>query len=326
MRILFCNIGWMEKYEGQTDSDQIIGGGSYVKENGIGHEVCNFRKVNGRVYGYVRVNGDINLNRIDENNQGKFLDKVLVVWLATRPEGNTVIVGWYNNAIVFEELQTFEEIPALQAKNGISRYLIETAAKDAVLLPVDARTCIIPRAKTNPEQGGLGQSNIWYADQERNIPIIQNVIDFIKRKESFSSIAVKRKSKPDQERKIKVEQTAIQVCRSHFEELGYEVKSVEKENLGWDLVATNGKSELRIEVKGLSGSNFLVELTPNEYKVFLKKKGDYRLAVVVNALDEPKLSICRYSLERNKWIVETEGETERLLKIKPKKSAAISCR
>ena len=40
--ILFCKIGWMENYCGQTANDQIQGGGSYVKKHGIGHEVCNF--------------------------------------------------------------------------------------------------------------------------------------------------------------------------------------------------------------------------------------------------------------------------------------------
>lgn len=31
MTILFCKIGWMENYCGQTANDQIQGGGSYVK-------------------------------------------------------------------------------------------------------------------------------------------------------------------------------------------------------------------------------------------------------------------------------------------------------
>ena len=329
MRILFCNIGWMEKYQGLTANDSISGGGAFVKKEGTGHEVCNFHSVNERVYGYVQpIKDRIKLGRIDENNQNKFLDNVLVIWLATRPEelgGNTVIVGWYKNATVFEEFQYFKKIPNLQKENGISCYLIEAAAKDAVLLPVDARTFIIPRANTNPDQGGIGQSNIWYADQEKNLPIIHNVIEFIKQKESSNHITTKRTNKVNQERKVEVEKTAIQVCCAHFENLGYEIESVEKDNLGWDLVAKSSKRELRIEVKGLSGSVFFVELTPNEYKAFSEKKEDYRLAVVVNALKQPKLSVCRYSSERKAWIVETEDEADRLLEIKTKESASISC-
>ena len=57
MRILFCNIGWMEKYQGLTDNDQ-ISGGSFVSEKGMGHEVCNFHSTNERVYGYVQPAND----------------------------------------------------------------------------------------------------------------------------------------------------------------------------------------------------------------------------------------------------------------------------
>lgn len=34
--LLFCNVGWMDRYEGLTESDQIIGGGMYVVTNGVG--------------------------------------------------------------------------------------------------------------------------------------------------------------------------------------------------------------------------------------------------------------------------------------------------
>lgn len=42
MRILFCNIGWMENYRGLLEGDKIKGGGAYVKENNRGFETCNF--------------------------------------------------------------------------------------------------------------------------------------------------------------------------------------------------------------------------------------------------------------------------------------------
>lgn len=332
MRILFCNIGWMEKYQGLSANDQISGGGRHVEKEGMGYEVCNFHSANGRVYGYVQPvnNRSIDLNRIDKNSQDKSLDKVLVVWLARQPQklgGQTVIIGWYKNAVVFKEFQNFNKVPILQKKNGISRYLIETSAEDAILLPIDARTFVIPRANTNSEQGGIGQSNIWYADQDKNQPIIDSVIEFIRQKEKGISAnkGAKRASRPNQERKVEVEKAAIQICCAHFEKLGYEVESVEKDNLGWDLQAKSGKRELRIEVKGLSGLTFSVELTPNEYKAFSDEKEDYRLAVVVDALKQPKLSICRYSPEQKAWIVETEGEKDRLLEIKTKESASISC-
>lgn len=325
MKYLFCNIGWMEKYQGQNPNDKITGGGSFVKEQGIGYEVCNFLPVDGFVYGYVQPVNDksIDLRRIDHEATGNSIDGVLVIWTATRPTGGQTIVGWYNNATVYGEFQTFTKTPAPQQQNGITRYLIKAAAKDAVLLPIDARTLNIPRSTQT--EGGIGsQSNVSYADKESNQIYVDEALNFIKNYGNPKRTE-KNKNKPDQEHKIKVEEAAIRTCWEYFENIGYEVIDISKDNVGWDLEASAGKTKLRIEVKGLSGTSFSVELTPNEYKAFAEEKTDYRLAVVTHALIDPKLSICRYSAERGAWVVETEGEDDKTLNIKEKQSATISC-
>jgi hypothetical protein len=46
---------------------------------------------------------------------------------------------------------------------------------------------------------------------------------------------------------------------------GWKVDDVSDQNKGWDLEATKGGATLYLEVKGLSGSQILVELTPNEF-------------------------------------------------------------
>ena len=40
MTILFCNVGWMESYNG-IDGDILSRGGAF-NDHSIGHEVCNF--------------------------------------------------------------------------------------------------------------------------------------------------------------------------------------------------------------------------------------------------------------------------------------------
>lgn len=55
--LLFCNIGWMREYQGQTATDKIIGGGRYVQIEKRGHEVCNFVVARGRMFGYVHARG-----------------------------------------------------------------------------------------------------------------------------------------------------------------------------------------------------------------------------------------------------------------------------
>lgn len=325
----------MENYCGQTANDQIQGGGSYVKEHGIGHEVCNFspNPDDGYLYGYVQpIAETINLKRLDENNNGISVSNVTVVWVAThrteKGSQGAKIVGWYRNATVFTTFQPFSHVPALQEENGISRYIIKAPANQAVLLPVDARVIEIPRAQDI--EGFFGQSNVWYGDAKKEdvqkfVHKVTNYIEKYEKKSVSDSLKNKQAYSQEQEKKVLVEQAAIRASICYFEQLGYTVRSVEKDNCGWDLEAEAGKRSLRIEVKGLSSKVFNIGLTPNEYKAFEKKSDDYRLSVVTNALEEPKLFICRFSREQNDWIAETEGELPQKLKIELISSASISC-
>ncbi len=335
MMILFCKIGWMENYCGQTANDQIQGGGSYVKKHGIGHEVCNFapNPDDGYLYGYVQpIAETIDLKRLDQNSNGVSISGVTVIWVATHhvKKGSlgAKIVGWYRNATVFTTFQPFEHIPVLQKENGISRYIIKAPSDQAVLLPVDARVITIPRAQDI--KGFFGQSNVWYGDAKNEdvqkfVHTITNYIEQYEKESILEDLKNKQSYAKDQERKVKVEQAAIRTSICYFEQLGYAVRSVEKDNCGWDLEAEAGRTSLRIEVKGLSGDVFNIGLTPNEYKAFEKKSDDYRLSVVTNALKEPKLFICRFSEEQNGWIAETEGESPKKLNIELISSASISC-
>jgi hypothetical protein len=57
-----------------------------------------------------------------------------------------------------------------------------------------------------------------------------------------------------------------------------------------------------LEVKGLSGANLVIELTPNEYHMMQKQRDSYRICVVVNALvNKAILYVFAYSAESNAW-------------------------
>lgn len=64
--------------------------------------------------------------------------------------------------------------------------------------------------------------------------------------------------------KRKVEYIAIETTRDYYETREWQVTSVEDENYGWDLIISNKKEELFVEVKGLSGRKVSIELSPNE--------------------------------------------------------------
>jgi hypothetical protein len=321
MSILFCNVGWMERYQGLNSGDHIKGGGDYVKKSERGHEVCNFSPDNTTLYGYVQVPGEaINLDCLGAGSDDTSIGGVTVVWTATRPGGGTTIVGWYKDATIFRSYQIFKKIPLAQSQNSIDGFWMKAPAAMATILPVDSRIFEIPRQK----KGGMGRSNIWYADRPESAKLVDSVRVLISGGQPPSVKPSNHSTRQDQERKARIEREAIGVCCAHFEGLGYTVESVEKDNLGWDLVARAGRSSLRIEVKGLSGSSFSIELTPNEYTAFSQCAGDYRLAVVVEALGHPKLFICRYSEEESGWLAESDEVFS--IDIKIKESAAIQCK
>jgi len=166
--ILFCNIGWMSRYEGLIGKpDKIVGGGKWVTENETGHEVCNFVVCrDGYVYGHVETiqserDRKIRIEAI--GGSGDFVEGIDVVWTATDPdEGGRKVVGWYRNATVFRERQKFAEPPSKQhARDEISSYRIRASAKDARQLDLGDRTLAMGRGP-----GWMGHTPWWVPSDE----------------------------------------------------------------------------------------------------------------------------------------------------------------
>ncbi|HEY8096055.1 MAG TPA: DUF3883 domain-containing protein, partial [Methylobacter sp.] len=225
--------------------------------------------------------------------------------------------GWYKNAIVFRHFQSFITPSKKHTENRIDGYRYSAKASDAVLLPVDRRIFEIPRGK-----GGMGQSNVWYADNDiapKWLASVRKLID------DGENLPTRKKSKatPDQAQKVLVEKSAVAVVWGYYQSLGYEISSVEQDNLGWDLEAVSGSIKLQIEVKGLSGKAVTAELTPNEYRIFSENRLNYRLCVVTNSLAEPTLYVFHFNLPSQSWTNELSEDLE-VLNIKQKVSASVS--
>lgn len=174
-RIIFCNIAYMEKYQGNI-SDKPINGGQYINDTGDAIEkfnfyICNDNKVRGFVetkyVGGYQSGGlpkQIRIENIDSNYKNKeFIDNVVVIFCAKSPiVHKTVIIGWYRNATVYRHRQKF----------GTRDYNIIADSKDAFLLDEFERNYTIPRAKgDNP---GIGQSQVWYANKNNDARKIAN--------------------------------------------------------------------------------------------------------------------------------------------------------
>jgi 5-methylcytosine-specific restriction protein A len=173
-KYLFCNIGWMANYNG-IDGDTIERGGGY-NSHSTGHEVCNFSDSAGTLYGYVQPTGQIKLEKLGGRKDDESVDGVTVIWTAGPGTGGTVVIGWYHNATVFRSARKIVTPTPAQKRNGISTYRISAPTASAVLLPIDDRKLLIPRAV----KGGIGQSNVWYAQTPESKEIVKRVFDLIK--------------------------------------------------------------------------------------------------------------------------------------------------
>lgn len=183
-KMLFLNVGWMENYQGLED-DSITGGGDYVRQYNDGSksdnyppcEIRNFEPYERYMYGFVRVikNGSIRIERLGASRKDKSIGDVLAVWVAKSPSNGTVIVGWFKNATVYRDCQL---PPEGSGRKRAGRqewgYRVKAKQENCKLLPIKHRVVKVPRG-----EGGIGQSNVWYADQPENDAFRQEVREFI---------------------------------------------------------------------------------------------------------------------------------------------------
>jgi hypothetical protein len=162
-RLFFCNIGWMNGYEGLAGKpNKIVGGGKYVDKYKTGAEVCNFLPADdGLVYGHVEtIKGDIDRQiRLEALGAGgASAEGVTVVWTATHPqEGGRRVIGWYRGATVFRDRHKFRKPPSLQhRRDRIRDFRVRAQASDARRIPIEERIVQMPKGR-----GWMGQVPWW---------------------------------------------------------------------------------------------------------------------------------------------------------------------
>ena len=188
MKILFCNITYMNHYIGNIEEDVPQGGGAWVKKHKDAHEKWNFLNINGNCYGFVMNAGDqFHIERMaGVSRQETQTEDVTVVWCALKPNTDgvqeTVIVGWYEHAAAYRYYQNSFRSPI-----GLDRdYFVAAKAEDCYLLPEDKRTYTIGRAAVDGKGKGFGQSNVWYADSEyARENIIPKVVAYLEANKSW---------------------------------------------------------------------------------------------------------------------------------------------
>lgn len=178
MKILFCNITYMNHYIGNIEKDKPKGGGAWVEKHKDAHEKWNFLNVDGRCYGFVQNMGDqFHIERLEGvSKQDLMTENVTVIWCSRGSKDETVIVGWYENATIYRHYQFSVSTPI-----GLDRcYFAVADAADCYLLPEEQRTYAIGRASAWGKGYGFGESNFWYADSEvAKTDVIPAVLDYL---------------------------------------------------------------------------------------------------------------------------------------------------
>lgn len=205
------------------------------------------------------------------------------------------MVGWYRNARVWREYQPQRPFD----------FIAEAKVDECRLLAVDDRVFVVPRARGG--SFGLGQANVRYLHEENAQPFVHELREYIRRDGGPRSAPRTARRQTDAALRKRVEALAVLQVVRHYENLGFMCRSVERDNVGWDLECWKGGLELLVEVKGCSG-DALVELTPNEYAAMKSRqyRNRYRLAVVSTALSDPHLSILKYNVSDDTWRDQSE--------------------
>ena len=319
-RLIFLNVAWMSKYEG-LKGDMMSSGAKQVRDHGWGHEMLNFQPYKGKMYGYAEVpHGTIKVEKLGAAKGADSVDGVLVIWVA-----GSRIVGWYKNAMVYRREQTLKSLTRSFPDGPVTRYRITAiAGSDCKCIDPDARLFSVPRGK-----GAMGRYS-WFAEGKSNSAFRAEVFRYVESGGKISPVenGPRRKAggnphQPDPFKRVRIEEVAVDLVTRHFEELGYKVDSVEKDNVGWDLNAIHrqARMSLKLEVKGLSGQEVAVELTPNEYTMMQRFKHNYRICVATGCLgkNQRPLQILAYNDASRQWV---DGD-DRPVKIKELKSARL---
>ncbi|MCY4245350.1 MAG: DUF3883 domain-containing protein [Gammaproteobacteria bacterium] len=314
--LLLFRIGWMDYYAGR-DRDEIQGGGSYVEEHRDGGEMWNFEKQDGHCYGYVMTknNSGIDLQKISHSQswqRGEKLSGVDIAFIAQHPTCGQVVVGWYKNATVIHKAYNKDKRPEYG-------YLCWTGEDHAVLLPTAARVFEVKSG----QQGFPGRSNIWYGEEKNNavVQFKKELREYMRTPTTLRERHHGQKTDADEIRSI--EKIAVSEVWQFYKNKGYTIKSVERHNCGWDLVAKKNDEELLLEVKGHKGGRFHFELTPNEYEKMQAHHNQYKVCGVLYALTKkPTLSVFAPENHDGKWrLVKEYGKGVKIIELEERMSA-----
>ena len=181
--IIFVRVADMKYYQGITEKDKPVNGGSYVKETGCAHECYNFAPVleDGcdieKCLGFFMLTGkntqELHIEKMPGckllKNEEEIKD-VTVVFVSKALGSKTMrVVGFYKNATAFRHPHYM-----IFDNDYEQQYMFEAAKENCVVLPYSTRfsssNWYVPSSTTSGNSFGFGRANVWYAGGEGASP------------------------------------------------------------------------------------------------------------------------------------------------------------
>lgn len=318
--IVFVNIAWMKRYQGENPGDMLHPGNfGYFRSKGSkkldGHEQWNFKPLDGYVYGYAPLQAEkgVNLRRLGAPAGAEELSGVLVVFMARDSGAKQLkVVGYYEDA-------TIRNARFKVSHGGFEVEALFRAPADKARIVDSPRSIRIPTFQQ--DGSGVGQSTLWYADSHPEIVTEVRRLVAQKSKKTLrateaSSSSGRRPRQPDTEKRLAIEKLSMARAMSTFAD----AEDVSRECRGWDIEARRGSQDIFIEVKGISGSKPVFELTPNEYEKMQALTDRYILYVVTGCLTTAELAHTFEHSQEGLWV----SDTNYTLKIEERVGARCS--
>lgn len=278
--VVFIRVGRLKFYDTTLDSEGPVGGGSF-NDDDVGSEIENFRAFCGMLYGYAQVSKKgrgYNPRRvgIEPNDEGE-MPGVLVVMVAVAEAGRgQVVVGWYRDATVFDDSYD-------RPGDRYGLFNFWARAQDAVLLPIARR-----RWPAHKGAGGFGQANVFYLRDARgrplDVPWARRVLKKIREYRGPNLLRGEDTTEVESpssggrgprltaaENRV-VEQAAMRKATAYFAARRYRVRDVHRDECYDLLCERTGEDDLRVEVKGTTGSGDKVTVTANEVESALNHR------------------------------------------------------
>lgn len=291
MKIMLCNVGWSDNYNGSF----LKGDHGFIrKHKGDGSERWNFKRFpDGKVYGYIRGMGGEKHSppQLPANLQRAWT----VLFYAKDPQDRVLkFVGFYRGATVSSHWENHPINKAIQGESEKHVYCATTSADKAVLFPEDRRPVV---------GQSFGQAGFVYLTDPRtskvarkNARLYKQILEYMKGHIPDSPDGNgSNPSSPttiDQEHREAVERASMSVVKQQLRKEGFLVRDISQDKIGYDLHAERGADILYVEVKGTGGPEPRFIITKNEIS-FMGKDPSSRIAIVTNALTQPKLHVLK---------------------------------